>query len=178
MQWLHRLVTEFHSTKEERTSVWPCDRVLPDADIALFRAIDVSAPVSVVFRWLCQFRVAPYSYDWIDNLGRRSPRTLTPGLDDLSVGQRFMTMFELVAFERDDHITIRSTHRLFGDVAVTYRVRAADCGTRLAVKLLVRHRRDPLGFVWSKVLPAGDLVMMRKQLRTIAALSARSSRVP
>jgi hypothetical protein len=42
------------------------------------------------------------------------------------------------------------------------------------VKLLVRHRRDLLGRVWSVVLAPGDLVMMRKQLRTLAGLAERS----
>ena len=176
MRALHLLVTEWHSTPQERMAAWPCDHVLSDADAALFRAVDVRAPVAVVFRWLCQLRVAPYSYDLIDNLGRRSPRALTPGLDDLAIGQRVMTIFELVGFDRDNHITMRSTRALFGDVAVTYRVRTAGGGTRLTVKLLVRHRRDPLGIVMSKVLPVGDLVMMRKQLRTIAALAQRETR--
>ena len=96
-------------------------------------------------------------------------------MDDLAVGQRVREDLRLVAFERDNHFTFRSLNRLFGDVAVTYHVRAAVHGTRLSVKLLVRHRRDPLGFFWSKVLPTGDLVMMRKQLRTIAALAATGS---
>ena len=66
------------TTAAERTRPFPCDRWLPGADDALFRAVDVDAPARVVFRWLCQLRVAPYSYDWIDNFGRTSPRRLTP----------------------------------------------------------------------------------------------------
>jgi hypothetical protein len=66
---------EWGSTADERGASYPCEEFVPDADIAVFRAIDISAPVAVVFRWLCQLRVAPYSYDLLDNLGRRSPRS-------------------------------------------------------------------------------------------------------
>jgi hypothetical protein len=70
-------------------------------------------------------RIAPYSYDWIDNFGRQSPRKLSSELDELSVGQDVMTIFELVDFRRDHHLTIRVKRnrfalRMFGDVAVSY----------------------------------------------------------
>ena len=86
---------------------------------------------------------------------------------------RFMTIFELVEFETNSHVTLRTRSRLFGDVVVTYRVSETQgsARSRLAVKLLVRHRRDVLGRVWSLLLPPGDLVMMRKQLRTLARLA-------
>jgi hypothetical protein len=154
---------------------FPCDRYLPGAEDAYYRAIDVDAPPAVLFRWLCQLRVAPYSYDWIDNFGRRSPRTLTPGLEDLQVGQRFMTIFDLVEYEPDVQITllIGRLRRAFGLVAGTYLIRARDPQrSRLVVKVVVSH---PGGRVESRLraqlLPHGDLVMMRKQLRTLKLLA-------
>src|SRR5260221_260239 len=80
-------VRTWGSTAEERRATFACDRHLPRHDDALFRAVTVAAPAALLFRWLGQLRVAPYSYDWIDNFGRRSPRQLTAGLDDLRVGQ-------------------------------------------------------------------------------------------
>src|SRR5262245_41782307 len=93
------IAVTWRSTPDERRMPFPCDRHVSGPEAAYFRAVDVQAPAAIVFRWLCQLRVAPYSYDCIDNLGRRSPRRLTPGLDRLTVGQRFMTGFELVDFE-------------------------------------------------------------------------------
>jgi hypothetical protein len=163
-----RFVNEWGSTAAERASSWPCDPLLPDANLVLYRCVDVAAPADVLFRWLCQLRVAPYSYDWLDNRGRQSPRALTPGLDDLEVGQRFM-IFKLVDFTPGEQVTLRGRGNFFGDLVVTYRVSPTGTdASRLAVKLLVRHRRDVLGLMWRLVLPGGDLVMMRKQLLTLA----------
>lgn len=122
-------------------------------------------------------RVAPYSYDWIDNWGRRSPPELTEGLDDLEVGQTFATIFRLVANEAGRSITLDSTTRMFGRVAITYQVNEAAAGRcRLVVKLEFRSPRGPYGFVARRVLPAGDLVMMRKQLMNLRSLAERDAR--
>ena len=168
------------STEEERALDFPCDRHLPGAEDAVFRAVTVEAPPAVLFRWLCQLRAAPYSYDWIDNLGRRSPRELTPGLERLEVGQRVMTIFELVEFERDRHLTIRlrRLRHLFGEIAGTYLiVPGVDRDCRLVVKLVVRWPRVPL---WGRAtrlsLPLGDLVMMRRQLLNLKTLAETAPR--
>ena len=41
-----------------------------------YRGVTLNAPTFVVFRWLCQIRVAPYSYDWIDNFAPAKPTTI------------------------------------------------------------------------------------------------------
>ncbi len=157
----------------------PCDEHLPVPDQRLVRAVEVDAAPEHVFRWLCQLRAAPYSYDWVDNLGRRSPPQLTPGLERLEVGQRVMTIFRLVAFEPGRSITIVHDGRLFGRVAGTYLVEPGlGAQSRIFVRLLVRYPRTPLGAALSLLLPAGDTVMMRKQLLTLRRYAAASPAAP
>ena len=153
------------ATASERAAALPCDGVCPRANVQADRAISIDAPPSIVFAWLCQLRVAPYSYDILDNLGRRSPRERDPELVRLTVGQRFMTMFVLQSFVDDEQITLRSK-----GVAVTYRVRPEQGGSRLHARVLFAIPR-PVGCV----LALGDLVMMRKQLRTLKSLAERES---
>src|SRR5215472_1184932 len=82
------LASTWGTTAAERTRSFPCDRYLSPFDAAYFRALPLRAPAPLVFRRLCQLRVAPYSYDWIDKGGHLSPRELLPGLDRRQVGQR------------------------------------------------------------------------------------------
>jgi hypothetical protein len=166
-------VADWGSTPAERDEAFPCDRLVDRPDLMLFRALDVAAPVETVFRWLCQLRVAPYSYDLIDNGGRRSPQTLTPGLEQLAVGQRMMLIFKLVEFEPGTSVTVLSEGRVFGRVAVTYRVtQVGERRSRLVAKVLVKHpRRGILSRLGGLLLAPGDLVMMRRQLMNLRDLA-------
>jgi hypothetical protein len=161
----------------EKALDFACDHLADPFDADYYRGVTVEAPPAAVFRWLCQLRAAPYSYDWIDNYGRRSPRQLTPGLENLSVGQTVMRIFDLTAFERNLHLTIRikpgtPPERLFGDVAGTYLiVPRGDGACRLLAKLRVRYPRGPLGRLAKRFLPLGDLIMMRRQLLSLKRLA-------
>jgi hypothetical protein len=150
---------------------------LADRNDAYFRGVTVGADAPVVFRWLCQLRVAPYSYDWIDNFGRQSPRRLTPGLEELMIGQPVMRIFDLVSFERDHHLTLRlRTPGLFPPLAVSYvvvGVRPRQC--RLLVKLVVENRPGLAGRVAGVLLPSGDWIMMRRQLLNLKQLAEASN---
>jgi len=136
----------------------------------------VRAPAQVVYRWLCQLRVAPYSYDWIDNRGRRSPRELTPGLEQLAEGQTVMTIFRLASFAWGRHLTLVTPaggagERLFGRVWVSYVVTPEARETRLLAKLRLLPPPGLRGRLLAALLPWGDLVMMRKQLLNLARLA-------
>jgi hypothetical protein len=135
--------------------------------------------VGVVYRWLCQLRAAPYSYDLLDNLGRRSPRELTPGLEELEAGQRIMTIFHLASFELDHHLTIVCDgigRKLLGNVASTYTVAPAGEGSRLVLKLVATPPVGGLfgaGYRWA--MPWFDLLMMRKQFLTLKCLAEKTA---
>ena len=149
------------ATPAERKASLPCDRLCPHAGLQADRAISIDASPSIVFSCLCQLRVAPYSYDILDNLGRRSPRERIPELVLLEVGQRFMTMFALHSFVDSEQITLRSK-----GVAVTYAVQPEETGSRLHVRVMFGRPR-----FLARVLAFGDLVMMRKQLLTLKSLA-------
>lgn len=167
-------------TPAEQQLEYPCDRFVERPDEAWYRGVTVDAPAPLVFRWLCQLRVAPYSYDLLDNFARRSPRTLTPGLERLAVGQRVMHVFDLVAFAPDEHFTaqVRRARFAFTDTAVTYMVRPADDGrTRLLVKVVFHYPGPSLVRpALRAVYPIGDSVMMRRQLQNLRRLAERDAR--
>lgn len=155
------------STSEERSRSYPAAALVPGT--LLFRAVDVHAPAETTFRWLCQLRVAPYSYDLLDNFGRRSPRQLTPGLENLAVGQRAVAIFDIAAFEPGRSLTLglRRASSIFGPIAITYDVQPTGPDSCRLVAALSMARPN-VALEW------GDLFMMRKQLRTLAKLAERS----
>lgn len=177
-----RVPLHWHVTADEVITRLPCDRLGNGGPTRILtRGIDIEAPVSVTFRWLCQLRAAPYSYDWIDNGGKQSPRTLTPGLERLAPGQSFGVGL-LTEFVPNQHITLRATsaaRRLFGLAGLTYQVSARSAlRSRLIVRLVLHEPTRWWERVRFDLLAWGDLVMMRKQLTTLKSLAEGSGPPP
>jgi len=165
------------TTEAERALAYPCDGFVERIAAACWRGVTVRADAATIFRWLCQLRVAPYSYDWIDNGGRRSPQALTPGLEQLEVGQPVMRLFDLVAFEPERSLTLRTRHLAesrWPTIAVSYVLRPGPPGTtRLLAKLAIQTRPGLLYTLVTHALMLGDLVMMRRQLLNLKGLAER-----
>jgi len=161
------------STEDERDRERACDELVPDAKLILLRAVDIDAPRALVYRWLCQLRHAPYSYDLIDNFGRRSPQELTPGADQLEPGQRMVAIFKLADFEPDRQLTLVSRSRMLGHVALTYLVSDRDEDrSRLVLRVAWGPPRLPGA---RRLLSVGDLVMARRQLLNFKRLAERDA---
>jgi hypothetical protein len=173
-------IKNWGTTEQEQRMTFPCDRYMDVVDEAYYRGVTIHASPDIIFRWLCQIRVAPYSYDWLDNFGRRSPQTLIPGLDQLEVGQDIVLIFEIVDFEKDKYITFRIKkdsvwYKIFGDTLVSYVIvplGGKEC--RLLVKLCVKYTKGLMGLLMRTILPLGDRIMMSRQLRNFKRLSEKT----
>ena len=155
-------------TDEEVARRYPCDELVPNGVLPLWRGVTVQATVAEVWPWLRMLQLSPYSYDWIDNLGRRSPRTLQD-LPEPAVGDRFTRMGgrfgvgRVLAVEPGAHLTAT----ILGAV-MTYQLVPSGAQTRLLLKIVLRQRRW-----WGPALALGDWPMARKQLLNLRELAAQ-----
>ncbi len=159
-------------TDAEIARRYPCDDVIQVPAFQAWRGVTVRAPAGRVWPWIAQIRLAPYSYDWIDNLGRRSPRELLD-LPEPWAGQRFTTAARgrpagrILSAEPGAQLT-----GTIGGTVISYVLVPADGGTTRLLLKLAAARRSAL----TPLLCLGDLVMARKQLRTLARLAERPPR--
>lgn len=161
---------------EEVARHYPCDDLVPAPVLQAWRGVTVHAAPADVWPWVTQIRLAPYSYDWIDNLGRRSPQELR-GLAEPAPGQYFTTAGgrpagRILGVEPDVHLTGQIMGAVMSYVLVpTGGPRATS--TRLLLKVAVARGR------WTApLLSVGDLVMARRQLLTLKRLAERATTRP
>lgn len=145
---------------------YPCDDLVDAPALEAWRGVTVHAPAEDLWRWVAQIRCAPYSYDWIDNLGRRSPRRLLdvpeprPGDPFTSTGGRPQGRMLAVA------PGVHYTGEILGAV-LSYVLEPVDASTtRLLLKVALRRPR------WiAPAVSVGDLVMARRQLLNLKRLA-------
>src|SRR5205823_982583 len=120
---------------------YPCDAFVASPTLRAWRGVSVAAPPEAVWPWVAQVRLAPYSYDWIDNLGRRSPRELA-GLPEPQAGERFTTaggrkMGRIVSVDPGRQLT----GTIMGAVMSYVLVPQDHDTTRLLLKIVMRAPR-------------------------------------
>lgn len=168
------------ATPQECARHYACDDLGFVADDTFFRAVDVAAPPELVYAWLAQLRIAPYSYDLLDNFGKRSPPRRNRALVTLAPGMIAMTIFRIASFEHGRSLTVRlgsrRVARIMGDFCGTYAIeRAGDRRVRLVAKILVRYPSGWYGDILKRAMPTLDLIMFRKQLETLRDYAEREA---
>ncbi|HTX81992.1 MAG TPA: hypothetical protein VME44_07420 [Streptosporangiaceae bacterium] len=153
-------------SNSETLRSYPCDDFVMSPVLTAWRGVNVGAPAEVVWPWVAQVRVAPYSYDWIDNFGRRSPRELL-GLPEPRVGERFTTAGGRA---QGRIVSVDPGSQLTGTIMgafMSYVLLPQDHDTtRLLLKVVLQAPR------WTAVaLSVGDLVMARRQLLNLKRLA-------
>jgi hypothetical protein len=146
-----------------------------------WRCVWVAAPATLTWVWLGQIRFGPYSYDWIDNRGRRSPdhlqdaRPLRVG-DDVIVGR----VVDVHGTDTCRVAEIRpgdTARRLFDLRSMVYGADVADQNTTWLWGIVALPRRRSVAQrLGHEALAWGDLVMMRRQLLTLKHLAQRDAR--
>ena len=159
-------------TDDEVTRSFPCDSWVTRPTLVAWRGVTVRASAVDLWPWVSQIRLAPYSYDWIDKGGRRSPQELV-AIPPPAPGDPFTC----AAGKRLGRIvSVDPPHQLTGLIAgavISY-VLEEGCDGR-ATRLLMKITTDlPRPLV--PVLAVGDLVMARRQLLNLKQLAEHNSR--
>jgi hypothetical protein len=155
-------------TDDEVARSYPCDEIVTTPTLQAWRGVTIDVARELLWPWVGQIRLAPYSYDWIDNLGKRSPQKLV-GLPEPVVGESFSTAAtrpfgRILAVEPLEHLT----GEIMG-ACLSYVLVPQGQSTRLLMKLVTSTGRWAAPF-----LSVGDLVMARRQLLNLKALAERT----
>jgi len=152
-------------TDAEVARHYPCDDIVPSPVLRAWRAVTVRTKPDELWPWVAQIRLAPYSYDWIDNLGRRSPRELR-ALPEPAVGEHFITaatrpLGRILSVATHEQLTGR-----IADEVISYVLVPKGDSTRLLMKIVTGRGR-----MVAPLLSVGDLVMARRQLLNLKQLA-------
>lgn len=155
-------------TDDEVARHYACDDFVDRPTLQAWRGVSVDATPEALWPWVGQIRIAPYSYDWIDNLGRRSPQRLM-GLSEPVVGEPLTT----AATRRFGRIlAVEPPKQLTGEImgaCISYVLVPESQTTRLLMKIVT-----PISRWLGPALSVGDLIMARRQLLNMKRLAEQA----
>lgn len=160
------------------------DHLCPDARLVATRSITIGAPPESVFPWIRQMgfgRAGWYSYDLIDNLGRKSATSIHPQWQDVVSGSSvpagpmsFIATIveEPTAFVLEVPPPRKGRPRLCFTLA--YELRPIDRGTRLVTRLRATVSVPGGRIIERGLLGPGDGIMVRRQLLNLKSVCESS----
>jgi hypothetical protein len=161
------------ATPEEVSRHLPSDELVTGPSFNATRAISIAARPKDVWPWLVQVgvtRAGWYSYDLLDNLGRRSARRILPEFQHLAPG-------DVIPMSPDGKKGMR-VHSMDppwamvwgqpGETTWAWQLdESPDGSTRLLSRVRARYRWFSPSIAFSALVEFGDIWMMRKMLLSL-----------
>ncbi|HLF33946.1 MAG TPA: hypothetical protein VI583_06900 [Cyclobacteriaceae bacterium] len=152
---------------------------IPNTDTReLLRHIRIQAKGSDIFAWLKQLRIAPYSYDFIDNRNIRSPGYIISNLPPLSVNTHYLLAFHIFRFEENSFIVCRFCEPIITpvnlylkDIFIEYRIVTRGTRIELWCKIKGYINRDIPSKGFFMIFSVANKIMITRQLKNIRKLS-------
>ena len=148
----------------------------------LLRCIEIHADASDIFVWLKQLRIAPYSYDFIDNRYRKSPDYIIENLPPLKVNTHYLLAFHIFEFEENSFIVCRFCEPInppvnlyMKDLFFEYRIGEQGTKTKLWCKIKGHFNNDIFSKGFFFIFSVVNKIMMARQLKNIKKLSELSA---
>jgi hypothetical protein len=170
IRWVRPRQLTWGATREEVNRPLPGDDLVVRPTFNATRGISIQAPPEQVWPWLMQVglgRAGWYSYDLLDNLGRRSSYRIIPELQHLSPGD-IVPMGpgegQGIPVQAIDppRTMIWGTP---GDSSWVWQLnRRADDSTRLICRIRSRIRPTPTSVFFNFLFEVADFWMLRKML--------------
>lgn len=144
----------------------------------VLRNIKIHAGAADIFLWLNQLRVAPYSYDWLDNRGRRSPGYIIENMPPMKANTHILLAFHIFMFEEDSFMVCRFCEPVnrplnlyLKSMFIEYRIKIDEPDATLwcKIKSYLSEGFASTGFFFFFSL--ANKIMMTRQLKNIRELS-------
>lgn len=170
--WLYRpWQLHWGATANEIAAGLPGDEIVPEPSFNATRAVTIQAPAAGIFPWIVQIginRAGWYSYDLLDNLGRKSAEELLPQFQNPQPGDLVPMSPEgkhgvwVKAFERDRWMLWWDRTGATSWVWVIVPQDGLSC--RLITRVRMKYRWLPWTAPFNMLVEFFDLPMMRKCL--------------
>jgi len=170
------------ATDEEIKRSMPGDDIVEKPSFDATRAVTINAPAEDIYPWIVQMgvnRAGWYSYDLLDNLGRRSAEVILPEHQNIQVG-------DLNPMSPDGKQGLwvkdfRSTEWMLwwdkiGDTSWAWGIYSeGESYSRLVTRVRVKYRWFSPAILFNLIIEFFDIVMMRKCMLGIRRLAEAMS---
>ncbi len=154
------IITTYTASDEEQRQAMSADSIVPDPIYIETRDITIGTPAERIWPWLAQMgsgRAGWYAYDWVDNGGHPSARSILPEYQQISPGDILPALpgmkdvFLVTAVDPPCRLILTVPDATFGSrVSWEFLLKPLD---QESTRLIVRGRISPH---WLDVAPQGN----------------------